>query len=40
MVCICELGIPADNKIERVIDARYPDEVMEKRFCNWYFIDE
>lgn len=31
-------GIPADNRVEQVIDARYPDEVMEKRFCNWYFI--
>lgn len=33
-------GIPADNRVEQVIDARYPDEVMEKRFCNWYFIDK
>ena len=31
-------GIPADNRIEQMIDDIYPDEFMEKRFCNWYFI--
>ena len=33
-------GVPADNRIEQVIDDIYPDEAMEKRFCNWYFIDD
>ena len=33
-------GIPAGNRIERLLDRAYPDEVMEKRFCEWYFIDD
>ena len=32
-------GAEADNWIERVIDDAYPDEFMEKRFCNWYFVE-
>lgn len=31
-------GVPAGNGLERLIDRIYSDEVMEKRFCEWYFI--
>lgn len=33
-------GIPACNRIEQMIDHIYPDEVMQKRFCEWFFIDD
>ena len=30
----------ASNKFERYIDKKYNDKYMEKRFIEWYFIDE
>lgn len=32
-------GKPPMNCISRFIDKRYPDAWMEKRFCNWKFIE-
>lgn len=34
------VGVPAGNRIERMIDNTYSDEFMQKRFCEWYFIDK
>lgn len=34
------LGASAGNRIEQIIDNAYPDEVMQKKFCEWYFIDD
>src|SRR5699024_1519005 len=30
---------PPLNRISRFIDRRYPNHWMEKKFCNWRFID-
>ena len=32
-------GMRAESRIARFIDRRYPDEKMQKRFNNWYFVD-
>lgn len=32
-------GKPPMNCISRLIDKRYPDEWMEKKFCNWKFME-
>lgn len=32
-------GKPPLNGISRLIDRKYPDSRMEKKFCNWMFID-
>lgn len=34
------MGVPAGNRIERLIDQEYSDEVMQKKFCEWYFIED
>lgn len=31
--------IPAGNAVERKLDNIYPDEYMQKRFCEWKFIE-
>ncbi len=31
-------GKPPANAIERIIDERYDDEFMQKRFCEWRFL--
>lgn len=33
-------GIPPANQIERFLDKTYGDDRMEKRFCEWSFIDK
>ncbi|MCM1543868.1 MAG: putative ABC transporter permease [Ruminococcus sp.] len=33
-------GKPPMNRISRFIDDKYPDEWMEKKFCNWKFIED
>lgn len=33
-------GVPAGNRIEQIIDNTYSDKVMQKKFCEWYFIDD
>lgn len=32
--------IPPSNKLEQLIDEKFNDEFMEKRFCEWRFLDE
>ena len=33
-------GVPPRNYMETFIDESYPDPAMEKRFCEWSFLDE
>ena len=33
-------GVPPRNRVEAFIDATYPDDKMETRFCEWSFLDE
>lgn len=33
-------GASAGNRMEQMIDQAYPNEIMQKRFCEWYFIDD
>lgn len=32
--------VPAQNRFDRIIDARYGDELMQSRFCEWSFIEK
>lgn len=33
-------GIPPISRIAKFIDRKYPDSWMEKKFCNWRFMDD
>ena len=33
-------GVEPSNRFERFIDEKFDDEWMQKRFCEWHFIDE
>ncbi|HKM33123.1 MAG TPA: putative ABC transporter permease [Lachnospiraceae bacterium] len=33
-------GLPAANRVEQRLDERYPDDYMQRRFCEWFFLDE
>lgn len=33
-------GVPPKNQIEQMIDERYDDEYMQKRFCEWRFLTD
>lgn len=33
-------NISPRNKIETILDEIYPDDKMQKRFCEWHFLDE